>query len=132
MSDAVLAVQVAAVAALEAHPALAATLSGVFDGVPPRAAFPYISIAGGLSSDWSTKTEAGREVRLAITLWNDDQDASGLHSLMAHAEDALSAMARDLAGWRVASSVFVRSLVARDPAGPWSGLIEQRVRVLQN
>lgn len=131
MSDAVIAVQSAAVSSLEAHPALAAALSGVYDGVPPRAAFPYISIAGGLVSDWSTKTETGREVRLAITLWNDDQDASQLHTLMGHVEDALAAMARDLPGWRVASNVFLRSLIARDPAGPWSGLIEQRVRVME-
>jgi Protein of unknown function (DUF3168) len=130
VSDAVIAVQGAAVAALEAHPALAGALSGVYDGVPARAAFPYISIAGGLVSDWSTKTETGREVRIAITIWNDDQDATQLHALMGHAEDALAAMARDLPGWRVASCVFLRSLIARDQAGPWSGLIEQRVRVL--
>ncbi len=130
MSDAALAVQTAAVAALEAHPALAATLSGVYDGPPPRAVFPYISVAGGLSSDWGTKTATGREIRLAITVWTDDQDATELHGLMGHAEDALAAMARDLPGWRVASNVFLRSFVARSPAGPWSGLIEQRVRVM--
>ena len=73
----------------------------------------------------------GREVRLALTGWDDGEDATRLHTLMGHIEDAIAAIARDLPGWRVASCVFTRSLVARDPAGPWAGLVEHRVRVLQ-
>ena len=130
MSDAVLAVQAAAVAALQVHPVLAVELTGIYDGPPPRAAFPYISVADGLVSDWGTKTEAGREIRLALTIWDDGEEASQLHGLMGHVEDAVAAMARDLPGWHVASNVFLRSLVVRDPAGPWAGLVEFRVRVL--
>ncbi len=130
MSDAVQAVQTAAVTALQTHPVLAQTLTGVFDGPPPRAAYPYISVADGLSSDWSTKTAKGREIRLAITIWDDGEEASRLHNLMGHAEEAIAAMARDLPGWRVASNVFVRSLIARDAAGPWAGLVEHRIRIL--
>lgn len=132
MSDALIAVQAAAVAALEAHPALSVALTGVFDGVPERQAFPYAAVADGLVSDWSTKTAIGREVRLAVTVWDDGEEATRLHQLMGQAEEAIAAIARDLPGWRVASSVFTRSLVARDPAGPWAGLVEHRVRVLQN
>ena len=130
MSDAVFAVQAAAVAALQVHPVLAAELTGIYDGPPPRAAFPYISVAEGLVSDWSTKTTTGREIRLALTVWDDGEEASRLHILMGHAEDAVAAMARDLPGWRVASNAFLRSLVVRDAAGPWAGLVEFRVRVL--
>jgi Protein of unknown function (DUF3168) len=130
MSDAVQAVQTTAVTALQTHPVLAQTLTGVFDGPPPRAAYPYISVADGLSSDWSTKTAKGREIRLTITIWDDGEEASRLHNLMGHAEEAIAAMARDLPGWRVASNVFVRSLIARDAAGPWAGLVEHRIRIL--
>ncbi len=130
MSDAVQSVQTAAVTALQAHPVLAQVLTGVFDGPPPRAAYPYISVADGLSSDWSTKTAKGREIRLALTVWDDGEDASRLHNLMGHVEEAIAAMPRDLPGWRVTSNVFVRSLVARDAAGPWAGLVEHRIRVL--
>lgn len=130
MSDAVQVVQVAAVAALQAHPVLSTELTGVYDGAPPRAAFPYIVVADGLVSDWGTKTASGREIRFALTVWDDGEEASKLHTIMGHAEDAISAMARDLPGWRVASNVFLRSLVARDPAGPWAGLIEHRIRIL--
>ena len=130
MSDAVQAVQTAIIAALEAHPVLSAELTGVYDGPPPRAAYPYISVADGLATDWSTKTATGREIRLALTVWDDGEEASRLHILMGHAEDAVAAMARDLPGWRVASNVFLRSLVARDAAGPWAGLVEHRIRIL--
>jgi Protein of unknown function (DUF3168) len=130
MSDAVQALQAAAIAALQAHPVLSAELTGVYDGPPPRAGFPYISVTDGLVTDWSTKTAAGREIRLALTVWDNGEAASRLHTLMGHAEDAIAGMARDLPGWRVASNVFLRSLVARDPAGPWAGLVEHRIRIL--
>lgn len=130
MSDAVKVLQAAVVAALESHPALAGTLTGVFDGPPPHAAYPYVSIADGLVSDWSTKTATGREIRLALTVWDDGQEAALLHDLISHIEDAVAALPRDLTGWRIASCVFLRSLIARDAAGPWAGLIEYRVRLL--
>ncbi len=131
MSDAVQAVQAATIAALQSHPVLSTELTGLYDGPPPRAAFPYVAIADGLVSDWSTKSAEGREIRLALTVWDDGEEASRLHGLMGHIEDAIAAMARDLPGWRVASNVFLRSLVSRDPAGPWAGLVEFRVRVLK-
>lgn len=130
MSDAVQTVQTAAVTALQTHPVLAQMLSGVFDGPTPRVAYPYISVADSVSSDWSTKTAQGREIRLALTIWDDGEEATRLHNLMGHAEEAIAAMARDLPGWRVASNIFLRSLVARDAAGPWAGLVEHRIRVL--
>ncbi len=131
MSGAVAAVQAAIVAAISGHTALMAGLTGVYDGPPPRAGFPYLSISGGGSSDWSTKTARGRELRIGLTLWDDGAEAARLHRLMALVEEAVPGIARDLPGWRVASVVFVRSLVARDAAGPWAGFVEFRVRVLE-
>jgi Protein of unknown function (DUF3168) len=130
MSDAMQILQEAAVSALEAHPVLTAELTGIYDGPPPRAIFPYISVGQGVVTDWSTKTSAGREIRIALTVWDDGEEASRLQSLMGHGEDAIAAMPRDLNGWRIASLVFLRSLVVRDPAGPWAGLVEHRVRML--
>ncbi len=130
MSNALRIVQSAAITVLETHPALSLVIAGVFDGVPPRAPFPYIAVSDGLVSDWSTKTETGRDIRLAITVWDDGEEATRLHDLMGHAEEALAAIPRTLPGWHVASNVFLRSFVARDPAGPWAGLLEQRVRVI--
>lgn len=131
MSGAVESLQTAIVAQLRAHPGLQ-DLTGVYDGPPPRAAFPYAAIAEGLVSDWSTKTEPGREVRFAVTLWDDGEGAARLHALMAEAEAAMATLPRSLGVWRIASLVFTRGLVARDPAGPWAGLVEHRIRLLQN
>jgi Protein of unknown function (DUF3168) len=130
MTDAVRAVQTALVSALEAHPAIAASHIEVYDGPEPRAAFPYISVTDGLVNDWSTKTAIGREFRMALTVWEEGEEAARLHDLMAHVEDAVAALPRDLPGWRVASIAFVRSFVTRDTAGPWAGLVEYRLRVL--
>jgi Protein of unknown function (DUF3168) len=129
MSDAMQALQAATISVLEAHPVLGTELTGIYDGPSPRAVFPYVSFADGLSTDWSTKTEQGREIRLALTVWDDGEEASRLSSLMGHVEDAVAAMPRDLPGWRVASVVFLRAIVARDAAGPWAGLVEHRVRM---
>ena len=131
MSDAMQALQAAAVSVLEAHPVLSTELTGVYDGPPPRAAFPYVVIAGGTTTDWSTKTAAGREIRLALTVWDDGEEASRLSSLTGHVEDAVAALPRDVGGWRIASVVFLRSMVVRDAAGSWAGLVEYRVRMLE-
>ena len=130
MNSAMHTLQAAAVAALTAHPVLANGLTGVYDGPPPRAAFPYVAINDGIASDWSTKTNAGREIRLALTVWDDGESTTRLSNLMSHVEDAVLAIARDLPDWRIASLVFLRSMVVRDPAGPWAGLVEYRVRLL--
>ena len=131
MSSASLAVQRAMVAALTGNAAIVSVVSGVFDGPPPRAAFPYLAIGDGLTADWSTKTARGREVRAAVTVWDDGETPARLHALMGHTESALTTLTGTHDGWRIVSAVFVRSLVARDPQGPWAGLIEVRVRTLE-
>ena len=60
-------------AALQAAIALRLTtvaeLTGVYDGPPARAAFPYVTIDAGTERDWGHKTGEGREVLVAATLW---------------------------------------------------------------
>lgn len=127
-----LAIQQAVVAALRSTPTIMAAISGIYDGPPPRAPFPYVSIGDAISSDWSTKTETGREVRLALTVWDDGEVPGRLHTLMHQVEMAVSGISRDLDGWHIASLVLVRTMVARNPAGSWAGLIEHRVRAIQS
>jgi Protein of unknown function (DUF3168) len=130
MSNAVAAVQAALISALEGHSALIPLITDIYDGPPPRAPFPYIAIGESPSVDWSTKTEIGREIRLGLSVWDDGESAARLHGIMAIVENAVAEMPRDLPGWRVASLVFVRSMVVRNAAGPWVGLVDHRVRVL--
>lgn len=131
MSGAAEKVQAALIAALSGDAALGAAVSGVFDGPPARAAYPYVAMGAGATGDWSHKTGRGREHRVAVTVWDDGDGPARLHRLMAAAEDAIEAIAPDLDGHRIASLTFLRSRVLRDPDGPWAGIIEYRVRTLE-
>lgn len=131
MSAAVMAVQKAVVAAMKAHAPLAGAVSGVFDGPPAGACFPYVAMAESPCVDWSHKSGRGREIRLAVSIWDDGKRAARLHALMREAEAAIEGMVVALDGWRVVSLNFLRSRVVRDADGPWAGLVEYRVRVLE-
>jgi hypothetical protein len=124
MSGALEAVQAALVTLL-------ADIAPVYDGAPPRAAFPYIVISDSPVTDWSTKTEQGREIRLALTIWDNGEVAQALRFLMVTVEAAMDNFPRDLPGWHVASLIFLRSLISRAADGPSVALIEYRVRVLE-
>jgi Protein of unknown function (DUF3168) len=129
--SAVMALQAALVAALAAHPDIAGKVSGIFDGPPPRAAFPFISISESITSDWSAVEASGREIRLAITIWDDGEAPARLHALVAAVEDVVAGMPRALTGWRLITTMLLRSLIIRDPSGPWAGVIDHRFRLQQ-
>ena len=116
-------------AALAPRLSALAGLTGLFDGPPPRAAFPYAAIDCGTESDWSHKSGTGREVLVAVTLW-DDQPAR----LAALADEAEQALADKLepAGWRLVSLAFLKRRTLRDAAGPWAVAIDCRARLLAN
>lgn len=131
MSAAVMAVQAAAMAAMRAHAPLADAVSGIFDGPPPGACFPYVAMADSPCADWSWKGGRGREIRLAVSVWDAEARSARLQGLMREVEAAIEAMPAALEGWRVVTLDFLRSRVARDRDGPWSGMVEYRVRVVE-
>ncbi|MFN2472790.1 MAG: DUF3168 domain-containing protein [Sphingomicrobium sp.] len=103
-------------------------LDGVYDGPPPRAAYPYVALDAGTESDWGHKSGAGREIALALTLW--DARADGLQEL-ADLVEACVAGAGPLAGWQMVSTQLLRRRVVRDVAGPWAVAMDFRVRLLK-
>lgn len=132
MSSALEVVQQQLVARLDAHVPLMAIVSGIFDGPPPRADFPYIALATGASLDWSHKGRVGRELSLALTVHDDGETAARLHRLMALVEEALEPGLDDPAGWQIVTFDFRRTRILRSAISPWSGLIEYRAKVLKN
>lgn len=124
-------VQAALVATLRDSSALGAGLSGIYDGAPARAAFPYLVIEESESRDWGTKDRRGREHRLAVTIWDEGLNPTRLHMLMAEAEAAIEAMPGDLGANWLASLVQLRTRIVRDPEGPWAGAILYRARTLE-
>jgi hypothetical protein len=104
-----------------------ARLTGIYDGPPARAAFPYAAIDAGSESDWSHKSGEGREVMVAITLW-DEQPARLAE--VADRVEALAAGVGGVAGWSLVSMRLVRRRTVRDVAGPWAAVVDFRARML--
>jgi len=117
------ALQVALAVQLDAVP----ELTGVYDGPPARAPYPYAAIDAGTETDWGHKTGEGREVLVAVTLW-DDQPAR-LHAL-ADAVEAAVLGAVDVEGWDLVSLRLIRRRIVRDVAGPWAAAVDFRARLL--
>jgi len=131
MSSALEAVQQALVTQLSSHVALADLISGIFDGPPSRAVFPYIALATGASLDWSHKNGVGRELSLGLTIHDDGETAARLHRVMALVEEALEMGLIDPDGWQIVTFNFRRTRIVRSAISPWSGLVEYRARVLK-
>ena len=102
-------------------------LTGVFDGPPARAAYPYAAIDATTESDWSHKSGEGREVLVAITLW-DDQPVR-LHQLADQVELNVQALGT-VDSWQLVTMRLVRRRVVRDVAGPWGAAVDFRARML--
>lgn len=102
-------------------------LTGIYDGPPARAAFPYAVIDAGSESDWSHKNGGGREVLVALTLW--DEEPARLAELADEIE-TLAISARVVTGWQLVSMRLLRRRTVRDVAGPWAAALHFRARLL--
>jgi hypothetical protein len=102
-------------------------LTGVFDGPPARASYPYATVDAATESDWSHKSGAGREVMVGLTIW-DDQPVR-LHRLADSVEASVQALPA-IAGWQLVTMRLTRRRVLRDVAGPWAAAIDFRARLL--
>jgi hypothetical protein len=100
-------------------------LTGVFDGPPARAAYPYAAIDAATETDWSHKSGAGREVMVGITIWDDQP----LHELADMVETNVEAIGETY-GWVLVTLRMIRRRVVRDVAGPWAAAIDFRARLL--
>ncbi|MEG3176622.1 DUF3168 domain-containing protein [Sphingomonas sp. RB3P16] len=107
-----------------------AGVNGVYLGPPTKATPPYAELGELLGGDWSVKDRAGRELRLIVTVRDAGESATRAQALAGAVGAAIEAVPRDLAGWRVASVVLVRSRCAAAAAGRWNASVEYRVRVL--
>lgn len=128
MSGAEKAVRAKALALLAGDDELAGLIHGVFEGTPPRASAPYVSVGAADGSDWGTKDRAGREVRLTLALVGV---GSGVEDRAAARVEAVVAGLRGAAGgWSVAGvrTIRTRFTFARD--GGWRHEIVVRCRCL--
>ena len=122
--------QAALLAALRGDAALAAGLNGVFEGAAVKASVPFAELGELLAVDWGTKTAAGREVRVAVTVRGAGDTGAVVSGLAGAVGAAIEVVPRDLAGWRLASVVFLRTRLLRGGPGAWAAVVEYRVRMM--
>ncbi|RUN77540.1 DUF3168 domain-containing protein [Sphingomonas sp. TF3] len=119
-------VQAAVLAALRG----VAGLNGVYLGPPVKATVPFAELGDLLGGDWSVKDRMGRELRLLVTVRDAGERPARVQALAEAVGAAIEAVPRNLAGWRVASVVLVRSRLSGAAGGRWNASVEYRVRVL--
>lgn len=122
------AVRAKALALLRADAVLAGLVHGVFDGVPPRASAPYVSVGGSEGSDWGTKDRAGREVRLTLVLAGAGavpEDAG-----VARIESAVTALRGPAEGLTIIAARVLRTRLAIPREGGWRYELVVRCRCL--
>lgn len=104
-----------------------ADFTGVYDGPPARAPYPYAVIDAGTEVDWSHKSGDGREVLVALTVW--DEQPARLRELADDVEQKVRELAQ-VEGHQLVSLRFVRRRVIRDVSGPWAATVDFRARLL--
>lgn len=121
-------------AALELQSAVVARLSrsqgllGTYYDAPSRAPFPYAVVICSNEKDWSCKAREGREITLQVTLWDDQP--SRLLTVESEAEATMDTV-EITSAWCLSTLVLTGKRRLRDPARPWSCMLEYRARLLK-
>lgn len=106
-------------------------ITGVYDGPPVDAASPYLVIGGDTVTDWSTKTETGREHRVVVNVWHSGPGTADTKLLVGEVETRLAGLAGTRDGHRLVLARLLRSLVLTDPEGWSQGIVEFRFRTIE-
>ncbi len=119
MASASLALQQAIFAALAADAGLLALLGGVrvWDDVPERAEFPYVTFALSSERDWSTGSEEGSEHLLTLHAWSRAAGRKEAHEILGALRRVLHDAALALSGHRLVNLRHEFSEVRRDADG---------------
>ena len=119
MGNASWALQQAIFASLTSDDALTELLGGarVYDDVPERAEFPYVTFAPMSERDWSTGTESGSEHALVLHVWSRGAGRKQALAIMAAVRDRLHEAALSVTGYRLVNLRHESSDVRRDGDG---------------
>ncbi|RIV86678.1 DUF3168 domain-containing protein [Aurantiacibacter zhengii] len=116
---------------LASDPALSTTLNDVAEEAPSRASLPWLGIAASASTDWSTKTRRGREVRVALELQTRGDGAAETSAIAAQVEERIESLPCQYPGLSIASTTFLRARAEQRPRNTRAVLIEYRFRILE-
>ena len=115
--------------ALSADAATIGALGGqrIFDDVPQRSTFPYLTFGQSTLRDWSAGDEEGEEHLLTLHVWSRAEGRRETHELMALLRKALHDQALALEGHRLVNLRHELSEARRDPDGEtYHGIVRFR------
>lgn len=108
---------------------LAAGLNAICEEAPTRTSLPWLAIAASASSDWSTKTERGREVRVAFEL-HCRGAGPGAAALVAAIEGRIETLPKTQNDFVIAFTRFLRARSEQRPGNHRAILVEYAFRLL--
>jgi hypothetical protein len=115
---------------LQSDAALVTMLNAITQEAPSRTALPWLAIATSASLDWSTKTEAGYEIRIALELHlRGDQPEDGA-AVTAAVQARIAAMPHDQGAFRIVTLQFLRSRAEQRAGNTSAMLLEYRFRTI--
>ena len=126
-----IALREALIAHLAADPLLAGELNAVVEEAPLRTAPPWLAVVASASADWSTKSETGREVRVALELHIRSDDPGAAMDLAANVCAAVEELPAERGAFRIANIRFLRARVEQRPENRRAMLIEYRFRLIE-
>ena len=116
---------------LASDPLLSASLNDFAEEAPSRASLPWLGIAASASTDWSTKTQRGREVRVAVELQTRGDTAAETSALAGQVEERIENLPKSRGGLTIASTVFLRARAEQRARNTRAVLLEYRFRILE-
>lgn len=117
---------------LASDAALSAALNAVVEEAPLRTALPWLALTTSASTNWGTKTLAGREIRVALELNFRSDDPLGGAALVSAIEARVESLPADqsVAGFRVASLSLLRARAEQRGEALRVVVLEYRARVM--
>lgn len=119
MASAALALQQAIFSKLAGDVATTTALGGprIYDDVPTRAEFPFMTLDQSTERDWSTGTEEGYEHVITLHVWSRERGGKEALAVIAAARDALQDQDLPLEGCRLVNLRHEFSEARRDTDG---------------
>lgn len=117
---------------LASDAALAAGLNAVVEEAPSRTALPWLALTTSASTNWGTKTLAGREIRVALELNFRSDDPLGGAALVSAIEARVESLPYDQTanGFRIASLAMLRARAEQRGESLRVVVLEYRARVM--
>lgn len=120
----------ALIAWLRSDPVLQGGLNSIVEETPVTASPPWLGLVASASTDWSTKTRQGREVRIALELHCRGDDPARAGALADAIGTRIDSLPRQHTAFDLSSTIFLRARAEQRPRNLRAILLEYRFRLL--